>query len=65
MSGFELVAVVIAAFFIAGIAVGLLAVIAISRLGHGRPDRKYMSGGGWQEPPLLREDDKPPRWPGR
>jgi hypothetical protein len=65
MSRFELVAVVIAIIFVAGIAVGLLAVIAISCFGRERRGRKYLTGGGWQEPPAPRYDDEPPRWPGR
>jgi len=70
MSRFELVAAVTGIFFVAGIVVGLLAVIAISRFGRGRRGRRYLNGGGWQEPPLfrddkLRQDDEPPRWPGR
>jgi hypothetical protein len=73
MSGFELVAGVIGIFFVVGIAVGVLVVIALPQLRRGRrgrrymnDSRRYMSGGGWQEPPARRDDDeRPPRWPGR
>jgi hypothetical protein len=68
MSGFELVAGVIGIFFAVGIAVGVLVVIALPQLRRSRRGRRYMNGGGWQEPPrppAPRDDDKPPRWPGR
>jgi hypothetical protein len=72
MSGFELVAGVIGIFFVVGIAVGVLVVIALPQLRPGRrrryvnDGRRYMNRGGWQEPPAGRDDDgKPPRWPGR
>jgi hypothetical protein len=69
MSGFELVAGVIGTFFVAGIAVGVLGVIALPqlrRIWRGWRGRGYMNGGGWQKPPAGRDGDgKPPRWPGR
>jgi len=69
MSGFELIAGVIAIFFVAGIAVGVLLVIALPQLRQvWRSWRgiRYMNRAGWQEPPAPRHDDaKRPRWPGR
>lgn len=64
MSGFELVAGVICVFFISGIAVGVLVVIALPRLRRPRRGVRYMNGGDWQEPPALRRDpDDRARWP--
>ena len=77
MTGFEFVAGVIAAFFVIGIVVGVIAVIAMSSLksdrgrlgdrtrrlrrGTGSP----LSGPGWEEPPGPDEEDNGyPRWPG-
>lgn len=51
MTGFNLAAGLLGIFFAAGIAVGLLAVIAAPWLG--------------RRPPAPRDDDKPPRWRGR
>ena len=69
MSGFELVAGVIGIFFVAGIAVGVLVVIALPqlrRIWRGWRGGGYMNGGGWQQPPAGRGDDeRRPRWPGR
>jgi hypothetical protein len=64
MSGFELVAVIIGIFFMVGIAVGVLIVIALPPIRHYRRARRYMEGGGWQEPAALDDDGDPPRWPG-
>ena len=78
MTGLEFVAGVIAAFFVIGIVVGVIAVIAMSalksdkgRLGDrtrrlrrdtGSPPS---SGPGWEEPPGPDEEDSGyPRWPG-
>jgi hypothetical protein len=65
MSGFELVASVIAIFFAIGVAVGVLLVAAI--LGFRRSDRRfgdrrYMDDGRWREAPPSREYEKPPWW---
>jgi len=80
MTGFGFVADVIAAFFILGIGVGVIAVIAMSALKRaqgrpgGRPRRPPRLGGsvgppsvggpGWEEPPGPGETDDRPRWPG-
>jgi hypothetical protein len=68
MSGFELVAGVIGIFFVVGIAVGVIAVIALSSLKHhhrrppgddwragGRRPDQADDGVGWQEPPRFDE----------
>jgi len=77
VTGFEFVAGVIAAFFVIGIVVGVVAVIAMSSLksdrgrlgdrtrrlrrGTGSP----LGGPGWKEPPGPDEEDNGyPRWPG-
>ena len=70
MKGFEIIAIVIAVFFVIGIAVGMLLVVALpllkSMLRQRREERRYMDGGDWRElPPSREDDDKPPRWPGR
>ena len=80
MTGFDFVAGVIAAFFILGIGVGVIAVIAMSALKRargrpgGRPRRPPRLGGsvgppsvggpGGEEPPGPGETDERPRWPG-
>lgn len=62
MSPFEVVAVVIAAFFGFGIAMGVLIVVALPRR---RRHPGYLEKGKWEEPPTPpSEDGKPPRWPG-
>jgi hypothetical protein len=72
MRGFEIVAVVIGIFFVVGIGVGVLLVVALPalrtmwrvmlrRLRYGR---RYMDGGNWQELPPRDDGEKPPRWPG-
>jgi hypothetical protein len=78
VTGLEFVAGVIAAFFVIGIVVGVIAVIAMSalrsdwgRLG-GRARRLRRGAGpplgggpGWEEPPGSDETDGGhPRWPG-
>lgn len=77
MSGSELVAGVIAAFFAFGIVAGGLAVIALSALrghrargerrrGFGEYDPNRTQPIGWTPPGGLDEgDDLPPPWPGR
>ncbi len=77
MSGFEVVASVILAFFVIGIGVGALLVIALPALQRRRYDRAIDEDGeyrprpgygdygpGWQEPPSSDDDDTQPRWPG-
>ena len=77
MSGFGLVAGVIATFFILGIMTGVFAVMALSAV---RDDRKHAARPsdwdgqwGWEEPLKPDDgdgdgdgdgDDGPPRWPG-
>jgi hypothetical protein len=62
VSPFEAVAVVIAAFFGFGIAMGVLIVVALPRR---RRHPGYLEKGKWEEPPTPpSEDGKPPRWPG-
>ena len=78
MRGLEVVAVVIIAFFVIGIGVGVLLVIALPAFRQRRdapdigwngeyrrrPGRLSGYGGyGWEEPPGP-EDDDPARWPG-
>lgn len=77
MSGFEVVAGVIAAFFVLGIGVGVTMMIALSALryrrvvsGDGRPapwqrrPGRPGQGAGWQEPSWPDAyDDGQPRWP--
>ena len=68
MRGFEIVAIVIAVFFVIGIAVGVLLVIALPLLRAARLNRRdrrrYKNGDNWWK--LAPEDDdrRPPRWPG-
>ena len=77
MTGFEFVAGVIAAFFVIGMVVGVIAVIAMSSLKSDRGrlgDRTRRlrrgtgsprGGPGWEEPPGPDEEDTgSPRWPG-
>ena len=65
MSGFELVAGVIAIFFVTGLVMGVLIVAVLPRwLGRRRAGRRYMNGGDWREPPRRDDDRRPPRWPG-
>jgi MFS superfamily sulfate permease-like transporter len=68
MRGFEIVAVVIGVFFLVGIVVGMLLVVALpllrSIVRRRRNGRGYMDGGDWRElPPTHEDDEKPPRWP--
>lgn len=60
MRGIEVLASVIAGFFVIGIAVGVLLVVA-------RPARRRRRDArviGWEEPPGPEDYDTPPRWPG-
>ena len=77
MSAVELVAGIVAAFFVIGIVVGVIAVIAMSAIRTDRTRRRNRpsslrrrTGGsrgdrtGWEEPPGPDdEDDDRPRWP--
>jgi hypothetical protein len=71
--GFEIVASVIVIFFVVGIGVGVLLVVALPALRSSwrnllrrlRYGRRNLDGGNWQELPPPRDDrEKPPRWPG-
>jgi hypothetical protein len=67
MRGFEIIAIVIVVFFVIGIAVGMLSVIALpllrAVLRTRRNRRRYRNGGDWWK---LSTDDvrRPSRWPG-
>lgn len=65
MSSGEIVAVIVAAFFVIGIVVGVIAVIAMSAIRDDRDRARSLPDGvsGWQEPPGAEEDDSYPRWP--
>jgi hypothetical protein len=68
MRGFEIVAIVVGIFFVVGIAVGMLLVIALPLLRgilrNRRNRRRYMDGGNWAKlPPRDDDDRRPPRWP--
>ena len=67
MSPAAIVTAVIGTFFLIGIAVGVLLVIAISalRVSTTRVERK-LARPSWEEPSATDEDDEdegPPRWP--
>jgi MFS superfamily sulfate permease-like transporter len=67
MRGFEIVAIVIGVFFVIGIAVGVLLVIALPLLRAARLNRRdrrrYKNEANWRK--LLPDGDRrPPRWPG-
>jgi MFS superfamily sulfate permease-like transporter len=68
MRGFEIVAIVIGIFFVIGIAVGMLLVIALpllrGMLRNRRNRRRYVDGGNWAKLPTRDDDRRPPRWPG-
>jgi hypothetical protein len=70
MRGFEIIAIVIGVFFVIGIAVGMLLVIALpllrAMLRNRRNRRRYMDGGGnwWKQSPRNYDERRPPRWPG-
>jgi hypothetical protein len=64
VTGFALVAAVIAIFFAAGIAVGMLLTVAFPQFRRYRQNRKSMNSADWREPSALDEDKMPPRWPG-
>lgn len=63
MSTFEIGAIIVFAFLMIGVAVGVLAVMALPQIRYYRKARKYLEGGDWQEPPNPGEDEGPPRWP--
>lgn len=63
MRGFEIIAIVVGFFFVIGIAVGMLAVIALPLLRVMLLNRRrYRHGNRWKLPPD--DDNRPPRWPG-
>ncbi len=66
MSGFELVAGVIAAFFAFGIMMGVLAMIALGATRRDRLARRldWENQFYWEEPPGPDGDEGPPPWPG-
>jgi hypothetical protein len=68
MRGFEIIAIVIAVFFVMGIAAGMLLVVALpllrAMLLNRRNRRRYKNGGNWWKLPLDDGDRRPPRWPG-
>jgi hypothetical protein len=66
VSGFELVAGVIAAFFVIGVGVGVLLVIALSplRRRRGLPANDGSPGTGWGRPAGPGGEDEARRWPG-
>lgn len=67
MSGFELVAGVVAAFFAFGIMTGALAVIALSAIRRRRKPAKLLAWEdrlAWGKPLAADDGDEgPPRWP--
>ena len=71
MRGFEVVSVVIAVFFMIGISVGVLLIVALPVISRYLSERKrlrrnrrrYLNGYDWPEPP-PRDDERPPSWPG-
>jgi hypothetical protein len=68
MNGFEVIAIVVGIFFVVGIAVGVLIVVALPplrfMLRNRRNRRRYMDRGNWSKPPPRDDDRRPPRWPG-
>lgn len=70
MRGFEIIVIVTGVFFVIGIAVGMLMVIALPMLRamllNRRNQRRYMDGGGnwWKQSPRDADDRRPSRWPG-
>ena len=77
MTGFVIVAIIIAAFFGFGILLGVLAVVALGLRGRrpgrqfrrvGRYDPRWLDGNSRpdrQQPPGPDDDGSPPTWPGR
>jgi hypothetical protein len=61
--GVEIVAGVIATFFVIGIVCGVLLALALAVFRGGRFDRA--SRRDWKNAPGPDDDDLPPRWPGR
>ena len=69
MKGFEIIAIVIAVFFVIGIAVGMLLIVALpllqAVLRNRRNRRRHVDRGNWSKVPPHDDDDRrPPRWPG-
>lgn len=66
MSGFELVAGVIAAFFAFGVMTGIFAVIALGARRRDRVARRvgWENQSYWEESPGPDGDEGPPPWPG-
>ena len=67
MRGLEIIAIVVGVFFVIGVAVGMLLVIALPLLRsvrlNRRNRRRYKNEANWRK--LLPDDDRrPPRWPG-
>jgi MFS superfamily sulfate permease-like transporter len=68
MRGFETIAIVIGVFFVVGIAVGMLLVIALPLLRSARRERRNrrLNGGDWWKmSPSCDDDVRRPPWPGR
>jgi hypothetical protein len=65
MSGFELVAGVIAVFFVLGIGVGVLVMISLPllRKRRGPAPGNASDGTNWEEPPDPPDEAGPHRWP--
>jgi uncharacterized membrane protein YciS (DUF1049 family) len=65
MRNFEIVAAVIGVFFVTGIAVGMLLVVALPVLSvsvrHRRNRRRYRKDGNWQKL-TPRDDQAKPPW---
>jgi hypothetical protein len=64
VKGFEIVASVIVAFFVIGIGVGVLLVVALPAFRGRRGPRNIGWNGEHRRPPGPEDDDSPPRWPG-
>lgn len=65
MRSFEIVAGIIAVFFLTGIAVGMLIVAAIAPLRRRGGRERYLRPANQGNPPSLDDDDEErrPRWP--
>jgi heme/copper-type cytochrome/quinol oxidase subunit 2 len=68
MSGFEIVAIVIGIFFLVGMVVGVLLVVALPVLQvyfrHRRNRRRHMRAANWHNLTSRDDDNRLPRWPG-
>jgi hypothetical protein len=68
VSGFELAAIIVGIFFVSGIAMGVLLVMALPmlpatfRFWPYRDYRAYQDNGAWQAPPRREDDERPPWW---